>query len=391
MTDAPQSQTDVRPPTANLRELALVFLKLGTTAFGGPAAHVAMMEEEMVRRRGWLSRERFLDLMAASNLIPGPTSTEVAIHVGYLQCGWLGLIVGGACFILPAMLMVGAIAWAYKACGSVPQVMGVLYGVKPVVIAIIVQALVRLGRTAVKGPALAALLVASIVLSVAGLPPIAVMLWGGAAAVIGQRIAERRRKKPIAPFLWGPIAQASVGSAGAGAAGVTLGTLFLVFLKFGAVVFGSGYVLLAFLREDLVTRLHWLTEAQLIDATAVGQVTPGPVFTTATFVGYLVAGWQGAIVATVGIFLPAFILVAMSGPLIPRLRKSPLAAAFLDGCNVAAIGLMAVVSCQLAQAALVGPLTIAIAAVCAIVLVVWKINSTWLIAAGAIIGLIAAR
>jgi chromate transporter len=357
---------DMETRTKQLTELARVFLQLGSTAFGGPAAHIAMFEDEVVRRRGWLTREEFLDLLGATNLIPGPNSTELAIHVGYRRAGWAGLIVAGVCFILPAFLIVTACAWAYVKFGKLPQIEGLLYGVKPVIIAVIVQALWRLGRTAVKNSWLAILGAAAAAFSFLGVNELLVLFGIGVLPVLGR---VQRRTLAVEPFsLW---------------------LMLLFFLKVGAVLFGSGYVLLAFLRADLVERWQWLTESQLLDAIAVGQVTPGPLFTTATFIGYLLAGTTGAVLATVGIFLPAFVFVAISGPLVPRLRASPVAGAFLDGVNVAALALMGVVTVRLSVAALVDPLTIVLAVVAAFLLLRYRVNSVWLVLGGAVIGLAA--
>ncbi len=358
-----------------LRELAWLFGKLGFTAFGGPAAHVAMMEDEVVRRRGWLTREAFLDLVGATNLIPGPNSTELAIHIGHARAGWPGLVVAGLCFILPAAFIVTGIAWAYVRFGTLPALAGVLYGVKPVIIAVIVQALWSLGKTAVKSYLLGAVAMAALAASLAGVNELVVLLVAG-ALVAGTRCLHLASWLPI-PVL------------GATAAPFGLGSLFLVFLKIGSVLFGSGYVLVAFLRADLVERLHWLTSSQLLDAVAVGQVTPGPVFTTATFVGYLLGGGQGAFVATLGIFLPAFVFVAISGPLVPRIRKSPTASAVLDGVNAASLALMAAVALQLGADAIVDVPTALLAALGAAVLVRFRPNSAWLVLGGAIVGSVA--
>lgn len=368
-----------------LGELAWLFARLGFTAFGGPAAHIAMMEDEVVRRRGWMTRERLLDLIGASNLIPGPTSTELAIHIGHDRGGWPGLVVAGACFILPAVAIVLAIAWAYVRFGALPAVGGVLYGVKPVIIAVVVQALWGLGRSAVKSAWLGAVGGAALAASLAGADELIVLVAAGAAVALG-RAAVRRTAPPAAG--WAPLslAGAVTGTATGAATAVGLGPLFWVFLKIGAVLFGSGYVLLAFLRSDLVERLHWLTEAQLLDAVAVGQVTPGPVFTTATFVGYVLGGGGGAAVATLGIFLPAFVFVAISGPLVPRIRSSRSASAVLDGVNVASLGLMAAVALELGRAAIVDVPTAALAAVGAVALIRYRLNSAWLVLGGALVG-----
>jgi chromate transporter len=378
-------------PTS-LRTLALLFLRLGTTAFGGPAAHIAMMEDEVVRRRCWLTHDEFLDLLGAANLIPGPNSTELAIHIGHRQAGWPGLLVAGISFILPAALIVTAFAWAYVRYGSLPQVAGVLYGVKPVIIAIVLQALWSLGRTAIKTKFLAFVAVAAVGLTLLRVHEL-LILFGAGVIVAVVRLAERQIRSGhhlLLPLSSSPLAL-FVQTSAAAAVPFGLWPLFLFFLKVGAVLYGSGYVLLAFIRADLVERWHWLTETQLLDAIAVGQVTPGPVFTTATFVGYVLGGSRGAVVATLGIFLPAFFFVAVSGPLVPRIRKSPLAGAFLDGVNVAALALMLVVTYQLGRAALVDVPTIALALISAAILFRFRVNSAWLVLGGAIIGLLLDR
>lgn len=382
----PEQPAPVLPsPRGTLGQLAVLFLKLGILAFGGPAAHIAMMEDEVVRRRKWLAREEFLDLLGAANLIPGPSSTELAIYIGYRQAGWPGLVAGGVCFILPAALIVTAIAWAYVRFGTLPAAAGVLYGVKPVVIAVIAQALWRLGRSAVKTASLALLAAAALVASLYGVDPLWVMAAAGVLAALAWRLSTGRRLPGIGPAA---LAGAPV-AAGTAAAQFGLWPLFWVFLKIGAVLFGSGYVLLAFLRADLVDRLGWLSERQLLDAVAVGQVTPGPLFTTATFIGYLLGRGPGALVATVAIFLPGFLLVAASGRLVPRLRNSAPASAALDGVVVASLALMAAVTLQLARAALVDGLTLAMAAASAVALIRFRINTVWLIGAAVAIGWLA--
>lgn len=379
-------------PRRSLWELVVLYLKLGTIAFGGPAAHVALMEDEVVRRRGWLSRERFLDLLGASNLLPGPSSTELAIYIGYVHSELLGLLAAGICFILPAFLMVMAIGWAYVRYGKLPLAAGLLYGVKPVVIAIVLQAIWRLGRTAVKTPFLAIVGVVAMVLSVAGVNALAVLVGAGVVVVVVRgAIAKRQANDGGSRAAFLPSLLAGSGATTAAATTVGLWPLFLAFLKLGCVVFGSGYVLLAFLRADLVEQRHWLSESVLLDAVAVGQVTPGPVFTTATFIGYVVAGPSGAAVATIGIFLPAFVLVGATGPFVRRLRKLPAAADFLDGVNMGAIALMAVVTWQLARAAITDALTLSLAVASALVLLVFRVNATWLVAGGAVVGLVASR
>lgn len=380
------------PTRASLWELALLCLKLGTTAFGGPAAHIAMMEEEVVRRRGWLSREQFLDLLGVTNLIPGPNSTEMALHIGYMQQGWAGLLVAGSCFILPAAFLVGAIAWAYVQFGTLPEVAGLLYGVKPVVIAVVLQALWGLTRSALKTKSLVVVGLVAVVLNVLGVHELVVLFGTGVAVLLARWSIHQKRRLSAWALIAGvtapttaltsiPIAMATPPLVPLG-----LSALFLFFLKVGAVLFGSGYVLLAFLRADLVERWHWLTERQLLDAVAVGQVTPGPVFTTATFIGYLLLGPVGAVVSTVGIFLPAFVYVALSGLLVRRLRRAPLAGAFLDGVNVASLALMAVVSWQLGSAAIVDLPTAVLAGGSLILLQRFRLNSAWLVLGGGLVG-----
>lgn len=366
-----------------LRELALLFLRLGATAFGGPAAHVAMMQDEVVRRRGWLTEERFLDLLGATNLIPGPNSTEMAIHIGWDRRRWAGLVVAGVAFIVPAMLITAALGWAYARYGTVPTARWLLYGVKPVILAVVAQALWGLAPRAARTPRLRALGAAAVVLSAIGGHELAILFGAGVVSLLTARArpAGEPPGRGFHPMV--PLAPLVVGGV---ASGVTLPSLFWVFLKTGSVLFGSGYVLLAFLRADLVQRLGWLTEAQLLDAIAIGQVTPGPVFTSATFIGYVLAGPSGALVATAGIFLPAFVFVALSGPLVPRLRGSARAAAFLDGVNVASLALMAVVTAQLGRAALVDLPTVALAILSAVLLLRWRLNSTWLVLGGAAAG-----
>lgn len=370
----------------SLPELAILFLKLGTIAFGGPAAHIAMMEDEVVRRRRWMTREDFLDLLGATNLIPGPNSTEMAIHIGHRRAGWKGLLVAGASFILPAMLIVMGFAWAYVRYGSVPQVKSVLYGVKPVIIVIVLQALWSLGRAALKTKLLAGIGIAGVMLTFLGLHELLVLLGGGLIVVAVRLIRRANNGQQSLRSLMSASPLIVFLQSGATTASFSMTMLFLFFLKVGAVLYGSGYVLLAFIRADLVDRWHWLTESQLLDAVAVGQVTPGPVFTTATFIGYVLGGTKGAVVATVGIFLPAFVFVAVSGPLVPRIRRSATAGAFLDGVNAAALALMVVVTYQLGRAAIVDWTTIALAVLSGAILFGFRVNSAWLILGGAIAG-----
>jgi chromate transporter len=375
-----------RSSNGALREVVLLFLKLGIVGFGGPAAHIAMMRDEVVRRRRWIDDARFLDLLGMTNLIPGPNSTEMAIHLGYVRAGWPGLVLGGACFIVPAMAIVLALAWAYVSYGARPEATAALYGIKPVIIAVVVQAGWGLARTAVKGPLLALVGVVTVALYAAGVHELVLLLGSGLALVLARRVGGVRSASLAL------LATSGAGSAVVGAAAaVSLTTLCLTFLKIGAVLYGSGYVLLAFLRADFVERLQWLTDRQLLDAVAIGQLTPGPVFTTATFVGYVVAGWAGGVLATLAIFLPSFVFVALSHPLVPRIRASPAAAAFLDGVNVAALGLMVTVTWQLARSAITDVTTAVLAVVAAVALIVFRVNSAWLVLGGAVIGVVAMR
>jgi chromate transporter len=377
-------------PTATLPallDLARLFLRLGATAFGGPAAHIAMMEDEVVRRRRWLCRDEFLDLLGATHLIPGPNSTEMAIHIGHRRAGWPGLVVAGVCFIVPAMAIVWLLAWAYVRFGRLPQLAGLLYGAKPAIIAVVVQALWGLGRSALKSRGLVLAALASVGLSVVGVNELAVLFGTGLAVALG-RAGGGRRPRVSGGALLPPLPSLALAAV-ATTQPFQLSTLFLVFLKVGAVLFGSGYVLLAFLRAELVVRLGWLSEGQLLDAVAVGQVTPGPVFTTATFVGYVLGGHAGAAAATAGIFLPAFLFVAVSGPLVPRLRRSAIAGAFLDGVTVASLALMALVTWQLGRSAVRDLPTALLAIVSAVLLLRYRVNSSWLVAAAAGGGLLA--
>lgn len=369
-----------RPSITPLREIAFLFLKLGITAFGGPAAHIGLMHTEVVQRRRWLNDQEFLDLLGATNLIPGPNSTEMAIHIGYQQAGGWGLLVAGVCFILPAMLMVTGLAWAYVRFGTSPAAAWLLVGIKPVMMAIIGKALWDLGQKAMKGWWLTAVGFAVCLLYFAGINEIGLLFGGSLVVMLGtnwQRWREIELKGsflPLTVFSLPPLA----------ATAFSLPLLFFTFLKIGSVLYGSGYVLFAFMRADFVTRLGWLTDQQLLDAIAIGQVTPGPLFTTATFVGYLLGGPWGALWATVGIFLPSFVFVAVSQPLIPRLRQSVWVSGLLDGANAASLGLMTAVTVELGQASLIDPFTILIALISLFLLVRFKINATWLIFAGAL-------
>jgi chromate transporter len=361
---------------SRLRELIAVFGTLGVIGFGGPAAHIALMRREVVERRGWLNDQQLVDLVGITNLIPGPNSTEMAMHVGRLRAGGIGLLVAGLAFILPAAAIVLALAWAYVTYGETPTGEALLYGIKPVVVAVIGSALIAFGRAALSGPLRIAVAAAAAALWVAGINEL-VLLAAGAVLMAGVRLGTRHPWAAIGLAL--PTAAAAVS--------VNLVTLGAVFLKAGALLYGSGYVLLAFLRGDLVDRLGWLTDAQLLDAVAIGQVTPGPLFTTATFVGYVLAGIPGAFVATVAIFLPAFVFVAVIGPVADRVRDRPLTAALLDGVNAAALGLMAAVSVQLGLSAVRDPLTILVLVVSAALLWWGRIPSLVMVGAGALVGL----
>ena len=372
-----------------LREVALLFLKLGATSFGGPAAHIAMMHLEIVERRKWLDDQEFLDLLGATNIIPGPNSTEMAIHIGYLQAGWLGLITAGVCFIAPAMLIVLALAWVYVSYGSTPQAQWLLYGIKPVVIAIIAQAIWNLGRKAAKNLLLAVsgllILILYFFFNVNEL----VLLFGGGLIIMVLANLQAMKGRRLKSLLIPPLFEFnSLPVSALAAVPYNLPLLFLTFLKIGAILYGSGYVLIAFLRADFVTGLGWLTDRQLIDAIAVGQVTPGPLFTSATFIGYILGGVPGALLATFGIFLPSFIFVAISNPFIPKMRNSVWVGSFLDGINIASLSLMTAVTFQLGSASLIDLPTILIALISLGVLLRFKIKPTWLIAGGAIFGLL---
>ena len=370
------------PPTP-LAELARLFLRLGATSFGGPAAHIAMMQDEVVRKRGWMTATAFLDALSATNLIPGPNSTELAMHVGHQRAGARGLIVAGVSFIVPAALMVGVLAAAYTRYASVPDVGRIFHGIKPVVIVIVAVAVWSLGRTTMTTMRTAAVAGAGLLMLVSGVHELVVLAVCGALAVAFASGT---------PRTFGMLAATALaGAAPSAAAPFGLGLMFVLFLKTGAVLFGSGYVLLAFLRADFVERLGWLTEQQLLDAIAIGQITPGPVFTTATFIGFLLGGPVGSVAATVGIFLPAFVFVALTRPLVHRMRRSPRTAALLDGINAGSLAMMVFVLAHLARSAITDALTLAIAAVSLVAIAHFRINSAWLMAGGAAVGWMAGR
>ncbi len=387
-------------PSINVRqrlwEVARVFLLLGSTSFGGPAAHVAMMEAEVVRRRGWVTRRQFLDLYSATNFIPGPNSTEMAIHLGYARAGWPGLVVAGACFIMPAVAIVTACAAVYVRYGELPQIGSIFRAVAPVIVAIVAHAIWNLGRASASGkpPSLIAIAVGAGVAASLGVNEIVVLAVAGVLAAATSRSRDGETPGPVRPAVsavpppfaipLGPLLPASLGASVA----CTPGAIFWVFAKIGSVLFGSGYVLLAFLEAELVERRGWLSPQQMIDAVSVGQFTPGPVFTTATFIGYLLHGLSGAGAATAGIFLPAFVFVALSVPVLPWLRRSRAVGAALDGVNAASVALMAVVLVSLARHSLTSWVPIAIFLASLTALTRWKFNSAWLVLGAALIGMV---
>lgn len=373
-------------------EVAKLFLKLGAIGFGGPAATIAMMEDEVVNRRQWLERSHFLDLVGATNLIPGPNSTEIAIHIGYIRAGWLGLIVAGVCFILPAVLITGGFGWVYVTFGTLPQVAPFFYGIKPAVLAVIFNAVWRLGKTAVKNRKLFIIGCAVSLTLFLGLNEIAALFLGGLLGMIWLHFSDKNNNVGTGfgilnvGFL---ISTLSPSHSSAISPPPPLWQLGLFFLKIGSVLFGSGYVLVAFLQGELVNEYGWLTQQQLLDAIAIGQFTPGPLLSTATFIGYIISGLPGAIVATVAIFLPSFVFVAALNPLIPRLRASKRTAAFLDAINVSSIALMAVVTIKLAATTLTDWLSILIALFAAFLAICFRLNAAWLVLIGAVIGWLA--
>ena len=385
-----------------LRELAALFLKLGAISFGGPAAHIALIEEEVVRKREWMTRQQFLDMLGAANLIPGPTSTEMAINVGFVRAGWTGLCIAGASFVLPAALITGVFAWLYVRFGTLSQATLVLAGIKPAVIAVIAIAIWRLGKTAVRDAGLAALGVVALAALLLRINPIAILFVGGALGMLARRASTIRGAgalllSPRTSLLaqrpsWRSFGIFTLVSAAAApmATRPSLARIALFFLKVGAVLYGGGYVLLAFLDQGLVHQHAWLTEQQLLDAVAIGQFTPGPVLSTATFIGYILGGAPGAAVATLAIFLPSFFYVSLLAPVLFRLRQSPWMAAFLDSVNVCAVALMVGVTIRLATDALRGWPAWVIAMMSLAVLLRWKLNPAWVVLGGGIAGLLLA-
>jgi chromate transporter len=407
------ASTDHPVPNGSLGELASIFLRLGFTAFGGPAAHIALFQGEFVKRRGWLTDQHFLDLLGATNLIPGPNSTEMAMHIGQVRAGWRGLIVAGACFILPAALLVGLLSWAYVTYNQLPAAGWLLYGIKPVIIAIIAQAIYTLGKKAAKSTFYIILGAAIFALALfGGMSEIPLLFGGALLALLVMNVGKWRDAGARLPLIAGAIGlivllyvsirelidnltrmatatpEAAQSATVAAQVPFALTELFITFAKIGSVIYGSGYVLIAFLETEFVHRLGWLTPTQLLDAVAIGQFTPGPVFTTATFVGYTLGGVPGAALATLGIFLPAFAFVALIHPLVPRIRQSPLLSALLDGVNAAAIALMAAVTVGIARAALIDWVTVALAVAAGVLLIRYKVNSTLLIVGGGLVGVV---
>ncbi len=365
--------------TSELKEIAKLFFKLGSIAFGGPAAHIAMMEDEVVKKRKWMTQEHFLDLIGATNLIPGPNSTEMTMHCGYERAGWKGLFVAGFCFIFPAVVITSVFAWLYQEYGQLPNVEPFIYGIKPAVIAIIIMAAYRLGKKAVKNTELAILGIIALVACLLGLNEI-IALFG--CGLLGMAMYFFKKNKAtlnsyLVPFIIFQLHDP-----------FKIGTLkiFLTFLKIGAILYGSGYVLFAFLDTELVAN-GWLTRQALIDAVAVGQITPGPVLSTATFIGWQINGIPGALAATAGIFLPSFLFVLLLNPLIPKMRKSKLIGSILNAINVAAVALILAVCVDMAKDTLTDWRAIVIAIASLIVVFVFKkVNSAYIVLAGALVG-----
>jgi chromate transporter len=384
----------------SLTELAKLFFKLGIIAFGGPAAHIAMMEEEVVNRRQWLTRERFLDLVGAINLIPGPNSTELGIIIGYIRAGIPGLIVSGLSFIIPAVIITGTLAWAYVKFGLIPEVSFLFFGIKPVVISVILIAVIRLGKTGARNLQLLLIGIAVAIASLLGVSAIVVLFAGG---IIGMILHIKKTSENIKISYWIIVALCqfwemlkagkakaamTISAAGTAAAigSVSLWKLSVFFLKIGAILYGSGYVLVAFIEDGLVKDTGWLTNQQLLDAVAIGQFTPGPVLSTATFVGYIIAGAPGAALSTIAIFLPSFVYMLILYPIFPRLRASAKMSAFLDALNISAVGLMAAVTVRLASTTLIDPKAVLIAVAAVIGGMRFRLNAAWLVLGGALMG-----
>ena len=390
----PASQT---PNVDRLKELAKLFFKLGVVGFGGPSVHIAMMEDEVVRQRSWLTRDQFLDLLGATNLIPGPNSTEMAIHIGYLYGGWLGLGVAGVSFIVPAVLITLGFAWAYVTFGSIPQVASLLYGIKPAVLAVVLEALWRLGKKALKTRKLLTIAIAvALLVWFAHVNEIMALLVGGSLGMVWLQFPDRRDPAEESSVLvagWAIGAASKAMAVSVAVSPVSLWKLGWAFLKIGSILFGGGYVLLSFVQGELVEGYGWLTQQQLLDAIAIGQFTPGPILSTATFIGYVIAGVPGAVVATIGIFLPSFVWVVALNPVVPYLRRSRWSSDFLEAVNASALALMGVVTLQLAISTLGQSLApyadfwaVIIAIASAILAIRFRVNSAWLVLGGAAIG-----
>ena len=360
-----------------LKDVAKLFLRLGVTAFGGPAAHIAMMQQEVVTKRKWMTDQHFLDLVGATNLIPGPNSTEMAIHIGQERAGWKGLLVAGLCFILPAVLITGLFAWLYKTYGQLPDVQPFVYGIKPAIIAIILAAVYPLAKKSLKSIALGIIGVAVLMLSLLGINEISLMFGAGLLALTFNFFKQQKNSNGFFPF---SILQISATTL----LPVTNSQLFWIFLKIGSILYGSGYVLFAFLDTELVAK-GLLSRQQLIDAIAVGQFTPGPVFSSVTFIGYQINGPTGAIVSTIGIFLPSFVFVALLNPIVKRLRHSNLFAAFLDAVNVASVAIIISVCYAMGKDSITDWRTILIAVASIVITVGFKkINSAWIVLGGSL-------
>jgi chromate transporter len=371
-----------------LKEIAAVFLRLGALAFGGPAAHIAMMDEEVVQKKKWLGREHFIDLIGATNLIPGPNSTELAIHIGFIRGGTAGLFIAGAAFIIPAMLIVLTFAVLYTRFDGIPEVSGVLYGIKPVIIAIVLHAIYRLAKAIIRGWLPATLTVSVIALAFLGAENILLLAVAGLVSMVAKNYGKTKNALFAAAALPIALGEADELANAAKPAGIALHSVFLAFMKIGSVLYGSGYFLLAFLETEFVKGFAVISNQQLLDAVAIGQFTPGPVFTTATFIGYLISGFPGALAATAGIFLPSFLLVLLLNPLIPKLRKSTWVAGALDGINAASLGLMSVVTVKLGIDSLRDPLAAGLFTVAFVLMSKFKFNSAWAILAGGVVGFV---
>ncbi len=361
---------------SRLSEVAKVFTRLGFIAFGGPAAHIAMMENEVVKKRGWMTADHFLDLVGATNLIPGPNSTEMTMHCGHERAGWKGLIIAGMCFITPAVLITGILAWGYKRYGELPEVEAFIYGIKPAIIAVIVSTMIRLGRKALKSVTLGIVGGIAAVVTLLGVNEIYVLFGAGAIGILIRLLTDRSTAKTLIPVVM--LADATQNISG--------WKLFWIFLKVGSILYGSGYVLFAFLDAELVAK-GLMSRQVLIDAIAVGQFTPGPVFSSATFIGYHLGGIPGAVGATVGIFLPSFLFVAFLNPLIPRLRKSMIMAAFLDTVNIVSIAIILAVVVEMGRETFLDWRTILIAVLGFIVTFSFKkLNTAFIVIGGALLG-----